>query len=305
MSNLGIAYSYLTQAETAIEYFQQALEIARAIGNRREEGYTLGAMANAYLLIGEMRQAIGLYEQALAISKEIGNQRNESAWLLGLANTLIGFGDAQHALQYSTQSLDLAQTIGYARRQNYASIAMGAAYSLLGEHVSAIEFFERATNIAREVKDRYGESISLVGLANTHNQLGRFAQARLCYQECLKLDVPATNYKCAVGLGIVSVGDGRVEEARMFFARGIVFCQLLLTKTPHLYEARYYLALAQLGSEQPDQALATYTQALKLCSTKGAVLSALQQVKLLHKMSQLLTGLVEVITVLEDALQTH
>ena len=54
--------------EEAIGFFEQALDIAREIGNREVEGRTLGNLGRAYAALGQAEEAIGLYEQALDIA---------------------------------------------------------------------------------------------------------------------------------------------------------------------------------------------------------------------------------------------
>ena len=56
---------------------EQALVIAREIGDRRNEGAWLGNLGLTYTELGETRRAIEYHEQALAIAREIGNQRGE------------------------------------------------------------------------------------------------------------------------------------------------------------------------------------------------------------------------------------
>ncbi|NAS89575.1 hypothetical protein C4E24_07580, partial [ANME-1 cluster archaeon AG-394-G21] len=59
----------------AIEYYEQALAIAREIGDRRGEGNSLGNLGLAYSDLGQEEKAIEYYEQALAIGKEIKDPR--------------------------------------------------------------------------------------------------------------------------------------------------------------------------------------------------------------------------------------
>ena len=69
----------LGDARKAIEYYEQALAIAREIGDRRGEGTALGNLGLAYAALGDARKAIEYYEQALAIAREIGDRRGEGA----------------------------------------------------------------------------------------------------------------------------------------------------------------------------------------------------------------------------------
>ena len=61
--------------------YEQALAIAREIGDRRGEEVNLGNLGLAYAALGETRRAIAFYEQALAIAREIGDRGGkESVW---------------------------------------------------------------------------------------------------------------------------------------------------------------------------------------------------------------------------------
>ena len=110
---------HLGQVAKAIEYYEQALAIAREIGDRRGEGADLGNLGLAYSALGQVAKAIEYYEQALAIAREIGDRRGEGA--------------------------DLGN--------------LGMAYSALGQVAKAIEYYEQALAIAREIGDRRGEGV--------------------------------------------------------------------------------------------------------------------------------------------------
>ena len=61
--------------EKAIEYYKQALVIARDIDDRRNEGNWISNLGNAYRALGQVEKAIEYYEQALIIGKEIKDPR--------------------------------------------------------------------------------------------------------------------------------------------------------------------------------------------------------------------------------------
>lgn len=89
---LGNSYSTLGQSRSAIEHYQQALAIAREIGDRGNEGAFLGNLANSYRELGQTGRAIQHYQQALAIAREIGDRSSEGLWLgnLGSAYRVLG-----------------------------------------------------------------------------------------------------------------------------------------------------------------------------------------------------------------------
>jgi tetratricopeptide (TPR) repeat protein len=87
--NLGTIKLLRGYAAEALKYFEQALVIAREIGDRRGEGIHLGNLGSAYITLEQVENAIEYYEQALVIAKEIGDKRNEGNWLgnLGISAT--------------------------------------------------------------------------------------------------------------------------------------------------------------------------------------------------------------------------
>jgi tetratricopeptide (TPR) repeat protein len=75
--NLGSAYRDLGQVEKAIEYHQQALDIARKTGYRYGEGHRLWGLGLDYRDLGQTTQAKGYLEQALAVFEEIKSPHAE------------------------------------------------------------------------------------------------------------------------------------------------------------------------------------------------------------------------------------
>jgi tetratricopeptide (TPR) repeat protein len=140
-----------------------------------------------------------------------------------------------------------------------------------------------------------------LGLAYAYHRLGNFAAARRAYQEGLALEYPLTHYRCVILLGILCWEEGQALEAQQHGRRGINLCRVLLDKTPNLVRPLYSLALAYLGSGQPDEALATYRRALEVCSAPGVVRDALQDLQLLGRISPPVVKLNDVTQLLETA----
>lgn len=177
LSNLGIAYTRLGEAQRAIQLFEQALFIDREIGDRRHEGNTLGNLGLAYFNLGEIRHAIQLFEQQLVIDREIGYRRGEGNALASLGNAYAVLGEIDGAIQFHEQRLTIAREIGDRRGEGNTLGTLGIAYKNLGETRRAIQFYEQQLTIAREIGDRRGEGIALFNLSLALDQLGDRAKA--------------------------------------------------------------------------------------------------------------------------------
>lgn len=73
------------------DYYEQALKIARDIGNRRGEGNELGKLGIAYADLGDFGKAISYLRDALSILRETEDKR-------AISHCLEGMGHAHHHL---------------------------------------------------------------------------------------------------------------------------------------------------------------------------------------------------------------
>jgi len=71
LGTVGNACLRLGQVERSIGFYEQALIIDRAIGDRQGEGTALGNLGLAYAGLGQVERAIDFLEQSLRIGDEI------------------------------------------------------------------------------------------------------------------------------------------------------------------------------------------------------------------------------------------
>jgi tetratricopeptide (TPR) repeat protein len=187
LGNLGNAYAALGDARKAIEFHEKHLAIAREIGDRRGEGNALGNLGNAYAALGDARKAIEFYEKRMEIAREIGDRRGEGNALGNLGLAYADLGDARKAIEFYEKRLAIAREIGDRRGEGAALGNLGLAYADLGDARKAIEFYEKRLAIAREIGDRRGEGNALGNLGNAYADLGDARKAIEFYEKCLEL----------------------------------------------------------------------------------------------------------------------
>jgi tetratricopeptide (TPR) repeat protein len=177
LGSLGNSHFDLGDIRKAIEFHEQALAIARDIGDRRGEGADLGNLGLAYAALGDTKKAIDYYEQHLAIARDIGDRRGEGADLGNLGNAYAALGDTKKSIDYYEQHLAIAREIGDRRGVGNALGNLGNAYAALGDTKRAIDYYEQHLAIAREIGDRRGEGNALGNLGNAYAALGDAHQA--------------------------------------------------------------------------------------------------------------------------------
>ena len=187
LSNLGNAYAALGDARKAIECYEQALLIARELGDRYAVGRILGNLGSAYAALGDAPKAIEFYERALLIAREIGDRRAEGNALGNLGVAYKNLGDASKAIGFYAQCLKLHREIGDRRGEGADLGNLGNAYSVLGDASKAIEFYEQHGDIAREIGDRRGEGNALWNSAEEFWNMGGYAEAIRRAEDALRI----------------------------------------------------------------------------------------------------------------------
>jgi tetratricopeptide (TPR) repeat protein len=227
--------------------------------------------------LGQVEQAIeDYYKKALTIARETRDRRNEGIWL-------------DH---------------------------MGFAYCALRQFEQAIKLHKEAIAIACKIGNRLGKSYSLLGLGLALLAIGDLSQARQSCQKARDLNLPATSFRAALGLGIVFLHQ-HDAAAKETFADAASRCCAMLGKTAGLYEPCYVLAAALVGQAACDPhwaegskrdellapAMAEYRRALEICVAPGVVQDALRDLEMIRAAG--IEGLEPVFELLKGAKARH
>jgi tetratricopeptide (TPR) repeat protein len=187
LGRLGSAYRVLGQFEWASELYEKALDIAREMGDRREEGIQLSHLGLAYRALGQVERAINLYEEALAIAREINDRRGEGANLFNLGRAYRALGQIERAIDYYEEALAIARQTGYRRGEGIDLGYLGLACCSVGQIERAIQLYEEALAIAREIGDRWNEGVWLSNLGFAYSALGQVERAISYYEDALAI----------------------------------------------------------------------------------------------------------------------
>lgn len=172
------AIKYLQHAHHIARAFQEKEEI---------EGFWLGSLGNAFRDSGNFNNAMECYERALEIAKKIGNKKEESRWFANKGNLYHINGELLKALNNLTeaekyykqaeecyqQALDIARNISDKRLEARWLNNRGNSYYDFGQIEEAIKCYEEGRKIACEVKDRQNEAICLSNLGMKFTEIGK------------------------------------------------------------------------------------------------------------------------------------
>jgi CHAT domain-containing protein/tetratricopeptide (TPR) repeat protein len=211
----------------ALESYQQAMALARELGDRQSILIILNELANLHQINGEPDQAIAAYQQALALInqgseignaatllfnlgathfslnqfqpaldyeqralalyRQAGNRSGESLALMGIGNLNLRLGEVSAASQFLQQSLEISLQIGNQRNEAIARLNLGLAQLAAGQAREALAHYQKALAIYQAGKDRRSEVSALTRVASAWFELRDLPQAQAGYQQAYDL----------------------------------------------------------------------------------------------------------------------
>ncbi|PZD74984.1 Glucose starvation-inducible protein B [Acaryochloris thomasi RCC1774] len=187
LNNIGSVYADLGQKQRALAFYNQALPITKAVKDRDSEAATFNNIGRIYADLGQKQKALKFYDRALPILKEIGNRSGEATILNNLGGIYADLGQKQKALKFYDRALPILKEIGNRNGEAITLNNMGGVYNDLDQRQKALDLYNQALPIRREVGDRSGEAATLNNIGSIYDDLGQRQKALDLYNQALLL----------------------------------------------------------------------------------------------------------------------
>ena len=175
---MGDVQQFRDDRDAALQSYQQALGLYRAVGDRLGEANVLQALGDVQQFRQETDAALRSYQQALALYRAVGAKLGEANVLYEIGNVQQFRDDRDAALQSYQQALALFRAVG--SRVGEANVL--AALSLLslqaGDLRAAEKLLEEAIALRRATGARYSEGADYFNFALALLNLGKRAEAK-------------------------------------------------------------------------------------------------------------------------------
>lgn len=254
---LGDSYTDLSEIHHAIDCYDQALQLASQIRDRRGEADARSGLGRAHYLAGALDLARRFHGEALEIAYEIGDQRVEAVVLGHLGLTSFAQGQVRIAQKFFGDQLRLATERGDRRNESVACGGVGMAHLALGEIAPALESLNRQLLIAREIGDRRGQASALTYLGQAMAEQREYAAALAMLEESLAIahDLADRRSEAAAlsGLGLAYFRQGDEVIARQFFDRQLNMARMTGDRRG---ESQALLSLSEIAAVGHDYRLA-------------------------------------------------
>lgn len=206
---MGKVYYAQGNLTKAINYYQQALDLARTLPASQQEGAILNGLGAAYQSLGNYTQAIDCYWQDLLLAWKNKNCQGEAAVLNNLGFVFCQQEKFHKAIKYQKESLRILRQSDNPFAEGRVLGSLAQAYGGLEKYDEAIEYHQQHLKIMQKIEDRAGEAEALCNLGITmakqkETQLNQplefedYSQALQYFEEALEI--------CrAIGIGLIEI----------------------------------------------------------------------------------------------------
>jgi predicted ATPase/serine/threonine protein kinase len=211
---IGTVHSYRGELEASYPAYERALELSTQAGSRWLTGLILGTMGTC-LAEAEVARAERCFDQALAIAREVGDRRHEGWQLSNLALARWELGDVVQAKSAFLEAIDLARETNDARMEailhyNLADLARDA-----GDLGKAATLYADALALLRRVGARSEQVLLLQDRAKMRRDAGEVDGAREDFGVALALadEIGMASFGSRLRLGLAELSCEEGDEA--------------------------------------------------------------------------------------------
>ncbi|XP_078687030.1 uncharacterized protein LOC144919453 [Branchiostoma floridae x Branchiostoma belcheri] len=264
----------LHSPRTAIQYYEQALALARQLTNSIETASAYERLGLAHYEMGEYEKALRWHQKQLDISKDIGDNRQQIRAHANLGCTYRLMGKLDLATSHYSTALQMAEQTGNQHEQMGVYCKIGDMHRIkLHSPRTAIQYYEQYLPLARQLGDRRQEGVAYNRLGLAHVDMREYETALEWYQKHLKISHEIGDKKDEV-TAHTAVGNayrllGNIEQATSHFDTALQLAQ----QTENLHgQMDVYCKMGDLQREQlhsPRTAIQYYEQYLSLVMQSG------------------------------------
>lgn len=189
LQGLGTAYCFLGDPQTALEYYQLALKIARETHNPKAEAQAHGGLGKVYTAYTKQDEiALMHYQQQLKIALIIKDREQEGMALDGLASAYGNLGQFQTSVKFCQQALEVAHKIGDSEMKLLNLTSLYTTYIASGQaNREIISLFQQQLEISRQANNIRACWVILNNIGNAYYLLKDYQNSIKFYQEALEI----------------------------------------------------------------------------------------------------------------------
>lgn len=177
----GIEQLQSGRVQDTLESWQEALEIYRQLGDKKQEMRLLQNFGNLFVLIEAPERAIAPLEASLKLAETLQDRPAQLSALLKLGEVYNILEKSDRALEIYQQSLEIATEFGDAEGVTLASGNLGQLQEERGNFEGAIAAYRQAQQVAETAGDSENELAVWGSMGRLYNRQQNYSRAAEAY----------------------------------------------------------------------------------------------------------------------------
>ena len=206
-------------------YTEQALALARPLGDKIWTGIVLGNLATIVMMQGDFALGKALTEEGLALDREMNNVRGIAFGVGTLGELAFSQGDYPLAIQYWTETIEMYRARGDENSVALTLVNLSAALTYIQQYDEAVTHCEKGLALGRQLGNPHIETIALQNLAEIYAELGNAAAAKTHYVAALRIasELQSATQYCALlsDIGTQMALQGHWERAALLYGAAV------------------------------------------------------------------------------------
>ena len=151
LHNFGSVYYDLGQYDKALNFYNQSLDISKALDNKEAQGRSLNNIGLTYEAQKQYARALEIYQQALIARREAEDLPGEASTLnnIGLAHTKMN--QPRQGVEPIQQALVIFQKLEDRASEANTLDSLGTLYTALGQYDQSWSSYQHALRLVKEV----------------------------------------------------------------------------------------------------------------------------------------------------------
>ncbi|MEZ4772570.1 MAG: tetratricopeptide repeat protein [Bacteroidia bacterium] len=172
----ALSYS-VPNKRLGIPYLNEALEIATAIGDKKEQARVMTSLGIVYSNLSEFKKAEDYYLQTLAIYQGRAEKKPQADILRNLGNNAGRSNDLSKAIGYYEQGVMIMRELGNKSEEAALYNMMGYACTVMGNYPKALEYSQIALKLMEADENKIGVADCCNRISDIYLSLEDFPQA--------------------------------------------------------------------------------------------------------------------------------
>ncbi|MCP5053149.1 MAG: tetratricopeptide repeat protein, partial [bacterium] len=174
---IGLEFTRKNIPNKNVEVCQEALELARGIGDTEGEVRALNQIVVSYTTLGRFPEAEALCRESLRICERTGDRRNQALALHLLGNLYGVSGDHNEALAAMMKSLELWKQLENLQWTGDMLMNIGVYFISSGKYLKAKEYLFEAVDIFKKTDDKKKMGMAYINIGTACSNLKQFKAA--------------------------------------------------------------------------------------------------------------------------------